>query len=340
MVRNHIGVDVHRRSWTACIIRGREIVFRGTIAPRVEVLLAVFAKHEAQPGQTEVAYEIGGSGFWLRDGLAAAGFEVIVAAPCQIPRAPGRSVKTDPRDSQELAELLQGGLLRSIAIPTEEERAARDLVRTRKSMVEQRTEWIRRVKAKLTFFGVDYGSRYWSLKFRDWFLRQPLPAEVRQSLDHILNLIAVFEQEIATIDQEIVVAVEKRALPLLQLYRTVPAFGPVTQAVLTVELRDLRRFATPDHAVSYVGLCPSEYSSGETVRRGRITRQGNTHARTILIEAAWRLIDKDPVMGKFFRRLAVKKGEKKAIVAVARKLVHVLWTMAQTGETYRLRQAA
>jgi len=92
--------------------------------------------------------------------------------------------------------------------------------------------------------------------------------------------------------------------------------------------------------VAFVGLCPGEYSSGETIRRGRITRQGNVQLRTALVEATWRVIQMDPEMKKFYQRLAAKKGGKRAIVAVARKLLHRLWTMFQSGERYQIGRAA
>lgn len=340
MVQYHVGIDVHRRSWTVCILHDREEVFRGQISSRTEDLLSVFRKHGVTAAATRIAYEIGGCGFWIHDKLTAAGFEVVVAAPCQIPREPGRKIKTDPRDSRELARLLQGGMLRPIFIPTPEERSARDLVRTRTALVRQRTSLIRNIKAKLMFQGIDYGDRIWSMKFKDWIREQPLPQPVLQSMEHLMFLVDVLAERIEACEKEIVETLDKSASGALRLYQSVPAFGKVTRAVLTTELGDLKRFASPEKAVAFVGLCPGEYSSGDTIRRGRITRQGNAAARTALVEAAWRVIKMDPEMKRFHVRLCVKKGGKRAIVAVARKLLHRLWTMFQTGELYEIGRAA
>lgn len=335
MVQYHVGIDVHRRSWTVAIVCGREVLFRGAIDPKVDLLVKVLEKHGVTPSNARIAYEICGCGFWLCDGLVPLGFDVTVASPCQIPREPGRKVKTDSRDAVELATLLQGGLLRGIAIPTPEERALRDPVRTRHALVCERTSLIRMVKARLMFLGIDYGTRYWSRTFQEWIRGLPLPDGYRTSFEALFTIIDTLEQEIKTIETAIEKAVDAGKLHFAPLYATVPGFGKVTIAVLATELRDLRRFGTPDELVSYVGLCPSEYSSGETIRRGRITRQGNDRVRSVLIEAGWRAIRLDPAIRKFYGRLAASKGGKKAITAVARKLLHILWAMAQSGETYR-----
>ena len=339
MVIFHVGIDVHRRSWSVCIIREREIIWRGTINPRTKDLLAIFATHGVMAENSQIAYEIGGCGFWIHDELTAAHFDVVVAAPCQIPREPTR-IKTDARDSLELAMLLQGGMLRSISIPTPEERAVRDLVRTRGMLVGERTSMLRRIKAKLMFQGIDYGDQNWSMKFKEWIRKQSLPLPMKQSNEHLVFLVDVLAEQIVVCEKEIVMALGETSSGVIGFYQSVPAFGKVTCAVLATELGDLKRFASPEKAVAFVGLCPGEYSSGETIRRGRITRQGNAAARTALVEAAWRIIKMDPEMKRFYNRLVAKKGGKKAIVAVARKLLHRLWTMFQTGELYEIGRAA
>ena len=340
MVLHHVGIDVHRRSWNVCIIRDREKIFQGEIPPGTSRLLNLFAKHGLRPEETRIAYEIGGCGFWIHDELTAAGCEVVVAAPCQIPREPNRKIKTDPRDSFELARLLQGGILRGVFIPTPEERAIRDLVRTRTILVGERTAGIRRIKSKLTFHGIDYDDRKWSGDFKEWLRGRKLPIPVRQAIEHLIFLIDVLAERIAQCEKEIVETLGETASPILLVYQSVPAFGKVTGAVLTTELGDLRRFATPEKAVAFVGLCPGEYSSGDAVRRGPITRTGNAAARTALVEGAWRVIKLDPELRKFYTRLSAKKGGKRAIVAVARKLLYRLWTLFQTGELYEIGRAA
>ncbi|MBT9137284.1 MAG: hypothetical protein DDT34_02372 [Firmicutes bacterium] len=340
MVHYHVGIDVHRRSWNVSILLGREILFQGAIPSRTAALLSLFKKHGIDTNAVSAAYEIGGCGFWIHDELTAVGIRVLVAAPCQIPREPNRKIKTDARDSLELARLLQSGILRGIFIPTLEERAVRDLVRTRAMLVGERTSTLRRIKAKLVFQGIDYGDQNWSMKFKEWIRKQDLPVPMRQSMEHLIFLVDVLAERISECEKEIIETLGNTVSAPLRIYQSVPAFGKVTGAVLVTELGDLRRFATPEKAVAFVGLCPGEYSSGDAVRRGSITRLGNAAARTALVEGAWRVIKMDPEMKKFYNRLLAKKGGKRAIVAVARKILHRLWTLFQTGELYEIGRAA
>ena len=180
-----IGIDVHRRSWTVSIISEREIVFRGTISPKWPDLAKVFERDGVTPANSRIAYEAGPTGFGLYDLLTGAGYDAIVVSPNRIPQEAGPNPKTDRRDSLELARLLQGGLLRGIAVPSPEERAIRDLVRTRVRMVQRRASFFRMAKMKMLFFGVDYGDRVWSKSFASWVLAQPMPEECRTSLGRL-----------------------------------------------------------------------------------------------------------------------------------------------------------
>ena len=123
------------------------------------------------------------------------------------------------------------------------------------------------------------------------------------------------------------------------LLESIPGIGPRCSRVLLAELGDIQRFPTADHLASYLGLTPAEYSSGDSIRRGSITRQGNGHIRALLVEAAWTAIRKDPIRRQFYARLAARMGGKKAIVAVARKLAIIIHRMLSTGELYRWEEA-
>ena len=340
MEKIFVGVDVHQSSWAVTLLTGKEIVFRGSISPCVEDILKIFKKHGVTPANSCIGYEIGPQGFVLYDKLTPLGYGVVPAAPHHIPREPNRKIKTDPRDSLELAQLLQGGLLRPISVPTLQERAVRDLVRTRQYLVQDRAAMIQLVKSKLAYLGIDYNHRPWSKAFEEWAFLQPMPEEYRASIQLVFSTMASVATQIRAAEKEIHRLIENFSGPISALYRTVPGIGPVAAAILITELRDLSRFASPDKLVSYLGLCPGEHSSGDTVHRGPITRQGNTRARTILVEASWILIRKDTAMRKFYGKIAARRGSKKAIVAVARKLAHALWAMNRSGGCYHLSKAA
>ena len=120
------------------------------------------------------------------------------------------------------------------------------------------------------------------------------------------------------------------------VYRSAPGFGPVSSRVCSNELGNLKRFSNERKLFNYTGLTPSEYSSGEQIHRGRITKQGNRHLRGILIEAAWRAILKDPVLARYYEKLCVYTGAKRAIVAVARKLIGRIRAAFCKGELYQI----
>ena len=119
-------------------------------------------------------------------------------------------------------------------------------------------------------------------------------------------------------------------------YRSVPGVGPLSTRILSNELGDMSQFQNERQLFSYTGLTPSEYSSGENIRKGHITRQGNSRVRAILIEVAWRAIGKDTALATSFERLFPHTGKKRAIVAVARKLIGRIRAAFQQGETYRI----
>jgi transposase len=124
--------------------------------------------------------------------------------------------------------------------------------------------------------------------------------------------------------------------PMVELLSTVPGIGWLTALTLVVEIVDFARFPDGEALSSYAGLTPSEHSSGDRVRHGHITRQGNPVVRSVLVESSWILIGKDPEMRRFYDRIKVRRGGKRAIVAVARKLCHRLLAIAQSGQPYRV----
>ena len=332
----YVGIDVHKKSWVVTAVHQDERVFRHRQDPSVEVLTGVLARHGITSETVQIVYEVGPTGFWLYDALTELGYEVIVVSPAQVPRAAGERVKTDFRDSRELASKLAAGVLRGIDVPTPEERAVRDLVRTRRQLVKQCSSLLRMLKSKLLFLNIPYGSRRWGPRFREYVLAQEVRVEHHLSIRHLVGAIDALEEQIRQIEEDLdQIFARSEYRGKIELLQSVPGIGPQTSRTILVELRDVNRFPKPDHQASYLGLTPSEYSSGESIRRGRITRQGNAHLRAALIEASWVAIRHDERLGRFHRRLAWRIGKKRATVAVARKLAVIIHRMLQTGEFYR-----
>jgi transposase len=332
----YVGIDVHKKSWVVTAVHQGEQIFRHRQDPSVEILIGVLGRRGIAPERVRIVYEVGPTGFWLYDALTELGYEVMVVSPAQVPRAAGEKVKTDFRDSRQLASKLASGVLRGIDVPTPQERAVRDLVRTRRQLVKQCSSLLRMLKSKLLFANIPYAGRRWGPRFREYVLSQEVLLEHQLSICHVVGAIDALEGQIRQIERDLdEVFARSEYRDKMTLLQSVPGIGPQTSRSILAELRDVNRFPRPDQLASYLGLTPSEYSSGESVRRGRITRQGNAHLRAALVEASWVAARHDEKLGRFYRRLAWRIGKKRATVAVARKMAVIIHRMLQTGEFYR-----
>lgn len=332
----YVGIDVHKRSWSvSCIHRG-ELLFRHRQEPSVTTLHQILQHRGASPSKTHMVYEVGPSGFWIYDELVALGYTVLVVSPSLVPRAPGQRVKTDSIDSRSLAIKLAAGMLKGIEVPSVERRAMRDLVRTRGQLVRERSRLIHMVKSKLLFLNLPYPMGRWTSSSREKILALDMREEHRIAIDYLVKSIETLCEQIRGLEGEIEgVLSEPEYTTKRALLESIPGIGRQGSRAILVELGDLERFGNGERLTSYLGLTPSEYSSGESIRRGNITRRGNRVIRALLVEAAWTAIRRDPVRRRFYARLAARIGGKRAIVAVARKLALIIYRMLTTGEFYR-----
>lgn len=315
-----VGIDVHKENWHITVRMEGEEIFNSRIPGNYHLLQKVLQRFIGC--QIKIAYEAGPFGFWLYDRLTEDGIETIVVPPSLIPLESGNRVKTDKRDSKKLARLLEGNMLKRVYVLTEEERIHRELIRTRRQFVEHRGAVARQIKSKLLFHGISspFPNRFgWGLKYIQWLKDLNLPSNyLRASLDTLIYLYEYLTGEIKKIIKRIVElsAIEKYK-QRIKLIRTVPGIGLITGMEILVELQNVERFKTSGEIASYIGLTPSEYSTGEHVHQGRITRCGNTRVRTALIESSWILVSRDPFMRLKYMKLKSMKGAKRAIVAIA-----------------------
>jgi len=335
-----VGIDVSKKSYTVAVRSAGELVHRCTVPSRYGHLRALWAR---LPGcAIHAVYEAGFSGFGLYDDLVGDGIETRVTPPSKVART-GDRVKTDRRDAHTLAQQLEYGMLRRCRVPSPEARVAREWSRYLNQLIGQQTRLKAQIKSRLDWNGVTPeldAHRRWSRVYRAQVLalvdgHGPLAVIVGDMLARLgetegrVTEIKLRLRELARSDRY------RASVDLLQ---SAPGIGWLTAIRLVLEWQDLRDFPNGDAFVSYLGLTPSEYSSGERVRRGGITRQGNGKVRAWLIEAAWKAITKDPVLGSRFRRLApgqAKGMRKRAIVAVARTLalrLRACWTSGQSYE--------
>ena len=334
-----LGIDVSKTSWHVTLRAGGETLLGAVCPPRAAALEPLLGRLRAC--RVHSVYEAGPFGYGLHDWLTEHGVDSIVVSPAQVPVEVGNRVKTDRRDSLKLASTLEAGLLRPIFIPDEELRAHRDLVRERHRLQRHRRSTMGRLKSLFLFNGIEIPfpqTSHWGAAFDEWLRDLVVPHPVlRELIDLSSALYFDLDERLAAFDQRLRAMAHSPAFAAsTAFFTTVPGIGPLSALIIAVEVGDWSRFKSGEAFSAYVGLTPSEYSSGESIRHGRITRTGNAHLRTLLVEASWTLIRKDPSMGAFYEKIKARRGAKRAIVAVARKLCLRLVAMAKTGEVYRI----
>lgn len=285
--RTSVGLDVHARSVVASAIDGSTgEVFRSRLTPQHDHVLAWVRE---LPGPVAVAYEAGPTGFGLYRHLSAAGVRCEVVAPSKITRAAGDRVKTDARDAELLARLLRMGELTSIAVPTVGQEAARDLVRAREDARGDLNRARHRLSKLLLRHGiVYYDGSPWTLRHDAWLRKQRFDQPgTRVAFDTAYRAVADITSRRDQLDSDIAaMAADSEFTPLVRRLACLRGISTLTAFGLAVEIGDWHRF-TGASIGAFVGLVPSERSSGQTRTLGPITRAGNGHARRLLIEAAW-----------------------------------------------------
>jgi transposase len=285
--RTSVGLDVHARSVVAAgldSLTGE--VFKKTLVPSPEVVIAWLG---SLPGPVVTAYEAGPTGFGLYRALTGAGFRCEVAAPSKLTRPSGDRVKTDARDALLLAQLLQVGQITSVRVPTVAEEAARDLVRAREDVRGDLMRARHRVSKLLLRHGhVYYGGKAWTVPHQAWLHRirfdQPgTQAAFEADLEAVGFALARRDRLDATIAA---MAADSEFTPVVRKLCCLRGISTLTGFALAVEIGDWDRF-TGAGIGAYLGLVPSEHSSGQSRRQGGITKAGNSHVRRLLIEAAW-----------------------------------------------------
>lgn len=281
-----VGLDVHARKTVAGVLDASTGELRSLRAPTLAVELVEWL--QCFPAPVRVAYEAGPTGYGLARACAAARIACTVAAPSRIQRAPADRVKTDRRDAERLARLLRLGELVGVRVPEPHEEAARDLVRAREDARGELMRARHRLSKLLLRHGVVYDASAWTLAHDAWLRRQRFDSRPLQlALEESYAAVAQARARRDLLDRAIVeLAAEPPFAEIVGRLCCLRGVSTLTALALTVELGDWARFR-PRSLGPFLGLTPSEDSSGERRRLGSITKTGNTHARRLLVEAAW-----------------------------------------------------
>ena len=316
-----VGLDVHKNSIVVALLRpGQNAPLEWKVSNEPGAVHRLLRKLEREgEGAVQCCYEAGPTGYVLKRQMDRAGIACQVIAPSLIPVKPGCAIKTDRRDARKLAELLRAGMLTEVTPPTEDEEAVRDLTRSRDDAQRDLT----RARNRLSKFLLRRGQVYavghkptWSQKYRAW-LRALTFDRVADQVIFEDYLLAVEQTEArlgALVDRVERFAEQSPWCERVQPLRCFHGIDTVIAMALVAEIHDPRRFAHPRQLMSYLGLVPSESSSGMRKRRGGITGAGNRHVRRLLVEAAWHYRHK-PVVGRALRLR--RKGQDPKVIAVA-----------------------
>lgn len=324
----YVGLDVHKRSWNAALYLNDQYL-RNVHQPPSPQALYKFLQ-TSYPGADYVcAYEGGKFGYWIQRQLNSRGVECIVVNPADIPATHKDEVsKTDARDARAIAMSLQCGQLRGIHVPSVQQESDRSLVRHRKKIWRDLVRCKNRIKGFLDYMGVELPDKFsnsnWSRNFLAWLAEIKFEyASSRTTLDYMIREAELLRKELLSISNDIRKLMRsKEHKKLYYLLRTITGIGPLTAASLITEIGDMKRFCSFYHLNSFIGLLPSEHSSGEREVRGRLTIRRHRQLRSDLIECAWTAKRTDPALSLFYgEQLKRGKEPKLIIVKIARKLL-------------------
>ena len=358
-----VGLDVHKDSIAIAVAEpeGGEPSLVGTIPNDTRLLLQKLKKLGGGK-KVRCCYEAGPTGYGLHRDLNAAGVPCIVVAPSLIPKQVGSRVKTDRRDAVKLARFLRSGDLTAVAVPDSSTEAMRDLERARDdAKVVERSARHQLAKFLLRHGRIYPGKTAWTGRHLDWIRKQSFEHEAQQRvLTDYLHTVEQAAERVGKLTRDITELVEKWSMaPLVKSLQALRGVQLVTAVIIAAELGDLSRFASAPKLMAYLGLVPSEHSSGESKHRGHITRTGNTHVRRVLVEASWAYrfrpsmsvaIRKrndglpQPIRDiawkaqeRLHRRYARMNGrgmcKQKTVTAIARELAGFVWAIGQAQQS-------
>jgi transposase len=323
------GLDVDKKSISVTFADHQGSLKSMRMPYSVEHLVNHVRKHYGDK-KVAFAYEAGPTGYGLYDGLVAQQYPCLIASPSMIPRAPGQRVKTNRLEIRGIAENLRGGQLKSIHVPTTLYRELRHLTQLRDALVGEMVAMKQRIKSLLLMEGLEFpqapaGSQ-WSVVVKNKLRKLACSSVVRFKLDRLLDSLEFAEKQVLKSTREVrrFCQNDPELSQCIEYLKTVPGIGWIVASQLMARIGDWRQIKNIRQLPAFLGLVPTENSTGERTDRGSITHTGDPRLRSKLIQASWSAIRQDGELREFFRTVAKKHprhlASRVAIVAVAHKL--------------------
>jgi transposase len=360
-----VGIDVAKARNAVAVAdggRGGEVRFVGEVDASEASMRRVVKRIAATCDRAHFCYEAGPTGYGLHRLITSLGHLCTVVAPSLIPRKPGDRVKTNRRDAVALARLLRAGELTAIWVPDEGHEAMRDLVRARAAAVENQRVHRQQVSGFMLKHGrVFTRPKTWTMRYLRWLQEQKFDHPAHQiALQEMVEAVRISKERVQRLEAAIEAFVPTWSLaPVVRALQALRGVDLIVAVTFVTEVGDLSRFETPRQLMCYLGLVPSERSTGDTVRRGGITKAGNGRVRHMLVESAWtyrhpprigakklyRLGETSPkvreIAWKAQTRLTARyralsaRGKKTTVVctAIARELVGFMWSVGQEAQS-------
>jgi transposase len=332
------GIDLHKNKWVITV-RTQDVILKTFVSlPEKEVLLRSL-QHQWSGAEIHAVYEAGCFGYHLADFLNSKGIKTIIVAPHTIPVAPGQFVKTDTIDSRKLALELAKGSLTGIYQRPATELYDRALIRKRQQLIKRRVQIHNQLKGDMAFYGLACAAskkKYWSKRTLAELKQISIgPESFQVAMRLVVEEYEFLREQIRSINSLLTeLGDSERYRHQMERLCSIPGIGKLSAITILLEIGDIHRFTNAQKFASYLGLTPSEHSSGDTIRKGSLTGMGHSSLRKLIVEVSWTAIKKDPILLDKFQRLSVGKSRCKAIVAVAKSLANRIRKVLKDDEPY------
>lgn len=338
-----IGIDVDQKSF-AFTVKNHDTMNNSYKIPASPENLYQHIHNRYNNKRVICAYEVGVTGYYLHDYLTSRNIRCLMVPPPSIPKASNDRTKNNRLDSEKIAQHLKNGDMSPIRVPDYDYRELRQLLRSREEYVNMRKVTKQRIKSLLLFSNLHIllkdTTQYWSYLYIKRLKELPCSPATRQRLDLLLKDLDYARSQTVIILKGLKTFSEQNAnfKRNIEYLCSIPGIGFITAGTILAAIGDPQQLRNPRELSAFVGLVPSEYSTGERISRGHITHLGNSILRSLLVESAWKNITKDERMRQFYDRIRSKHHpqicSRKAIVAVARKLTLIIYRVLKEQRRY------